>query len=141
MYLLDTNVISEPTRKKPSPKVLTWFKETPPESTYLSVLTIGEIAQGIAGLRVKGETGRADRTLEWLEDELLGVFAGRILGLDQDLLRLWGQVTGTAAAKGRPTPVLDSLLGVTALHNGMTLVTRNTADIEGLGVSVLNPWD
>lgn len=141
MYLLDTNVISEPTRKKPSAKVIAWFKETPPESLYLSVITIGEIEQGIAGLRTKGEIQRAEKTQAWLEEEMLANFVGRILALDQPLLRLWGNITGVAAAKGRPTPVLDSLLGATALHHRMTLVTRNTGDIEGLGVSRLNPWD
>lgn len=105
------------------------------------MITIGEIEQGIASLRIKGETRRAEKTKEWLEDELLGVFAGRVLGLDQSLLRLWGQITGTAAARGRPTPVLDSLLGTTALYHQITLVTRNIGDIEGLGVNVLNPWD
>lgn len=72
---------------------------------------------------------------DWLQAELPRFFAGRILNLDSPTADRWGRLV---AAAGRPA--IDSLLAATAAHHGLSLVTRNARDFEGLGIEVINPW-
>jgi predicted nucleic acid-binding protein len=67
-------------------------------------------------------------------------FEGRILPVDDDILDRWGRITGTAAAAGTPIPGIDAIFAATALHHGLTLVTRNDRHIQAAGVALLNPW-
>jgi len=137
-YLLDTCVICEPTRAKPSPRVLAWLREQPEETLFLSVLTLGEIRKGAALL----PAGPKRRALErWLERDLPERFSGRIVEVDADAADLWGRLIASAEAKGRPLPTLDSLLAATALSRGLTLVTRNTPDFTATGAELLDPWE
>lgn len=136
-WLLDTCVICEPTRARPSARVLAWLREQPEESLYLSVLTIGEIRHGCARL----PAGAKRKALEhWLEHVLPERFAGRILPVDGPVADHWGRLQAGADAKGRPLPTLDSLLAATAMTHGLVLVTRNTADFEPTDAELLNPW-
>lgn len=137
-WLLDTCVICEPTRKAPSPRVLAWLDRQAEESLYLSVLTLGEIRKGVALLPAGSKRKRLER---WLAHDLVERFAGRILPVDTGVADAWGRLQAAAETTGRPRPTLDSLLAATAQANGLTLVTRNTADFTGPGSEVLNPWD
>lgn len=74
------------------------------------------------------------------EDELLPRLRERILPIDAPVMKTWGQITGQARLRGRPTGYVDSLLAATALTHGPTLVTRTTADVVALPVLTLNPW-
>lgn len=133
-YLLDTNVLSEPRRKKPDAGVIEWFAERPASTLYLSVLTLGELRKGVASLE---DERRRTALLDWLETELPAFFAGRVLPIDGEVADRWGRIL---AAAGRPVPAIDSLLAATALHHGLTLVTRNVRDVAGLGLEIINPW-
>lgn len=133
-YLIDTNVISEFQRKAPAARVIDWLNERPASSLYLSVLTIGEIRKGV---ETDSDPLRRLRLLDWLEVQLPAFFAGRVLSIDTTVAQRWGQLVADA---GRPLPAIDSLLAATALAYGMVLVTRNTKDVEGLGLQVFNPW-
>lgn len=135
--LLDTNLISEATKPAPNPTVLTWLSQQNLAESYLSVITLGEIEQGIYRL---GDTQRAHRYRNWLEEGLRKDYAGRILALDEAVLQTWGRVTGEAIRQGRPPTLLDSLLAATAITFELTLVTRNTRDVATLPVSTFNPW-
>ncbi len=130
-FLLDTNVISEPRRKYPDKHVLAWLEAQRLQDAYLSVVTVGEITQGIARL---GESRRAEAYREWIENGLLADFAGRTLELGAEVMRTWGRVTGEAILSGHPVPLMDSLLAATAIAHDMTLVTRNTKDVAALPV-------
>jgi predicted nucleic acid-binding protein len=133
-YLIDTNVLSELRRKLPHPGVSAWFAQRPASSLYMSVLTLGELRKGIDGLNDE------DRKLvlsDWLHTELSMFFLGRVLSIDEQVADRWGQLV---AAAGRPLPAIDSLLAATALVHGLTVVTRNAKDFEGLGLAVINPW-
>lgn len=137
-WLLDTCVISEPTRAKPSMRVLDWLRNQPEETLYLSVLTIGEIRHGCARLPVGPKRKALER---WLEQVLPERFAGRILPVDAPVADWWGRLQAGAGACGRNLPTLDSLLAATALTHGLVLVTRNTADFEPTGAELLDPWN
>ena len=133
-YLIDTNVLSELRRKLPHPGVSAWFAQRPASSLYMSVLTLGELRKGIDGLN---DEDRKLALSDWLHTELSMFFLGRVLSIDEQVADRWGQL---GAAAGRPLPAIDSLLAATALVHGLTVVTRNAKDFEGLGLAVINPW-
>lgn len=133
-YLIDTNVLSELRRKKPHPGVSAWFAQRPAYSLYLSVLTLGELRKGIDGVN---DEARKLALYDWLHTDLSVFFLGRVLSIDEQVADRWGQLV---AAAGRPLPAIDSLLAATALVHGLTMVTRNAKDFEGLGLTVINLW-
>ena len=133
-YLVDTNVLSELRRKQPDARVVAWMEQRPAQALYLSVLTLGEIRKGIE--RLQGDA-RQSALLDWLEVELPRFCWGRVLAVDAHTADRWGRLQGSA---GRPLPAIDSLLAATALQHDLTLVTRNTADFDGMGVRLVNPW-
>ena len=136
-YLLDTCVISEPTKKRPSRKALTWLDVQDEMSLFLSVLTLGELHKGISKLP---RSRRKSQLHQWVEQDLPRRFTGRILPVDQEIAARWGRMTGEAEQAGHPIPVLDGLLAATALVAGMTLVTRNTPHMVHTGAMVFDPW-
>lgn len=133
-YLLDTNVLSELRRRTPDPKVVEWVERRPATTLHLSVLTFGELRKGIETLP-PGERRRG--LSDWLEVELTGFFAGRVLSIDVAVADRWGRLVAEAA---RPVPAVDSLLAATALVHGLVLVTRNLRDFGFTGLEVTNPW-
>jgi predicted nucleic acid-binding protein len=133
-YLLDTNVLSELRRKKPSTAVTAWINERAASTFFLSVFTLGELRKGIENL---SDDKRRRSLLDWLEVELPSFFTGRILSIDASVADRWGRMT---AAAGRPVAAVDSLIGATAAHYGLTIVTRNVRDYAELGLDVVNPW-
>lgn len=136
-FLLDTNVISELTKLRPEPKVVTWIQATDESLLFLSVLTIGEIRKGISSL----PSGNKRALLEsWLGNQLAVRFTGRILEIDFEIAERWGLLSAQTKASGAPLAVIDGLLAATALHHNLTFVTRNTNDVKLTGLSVFNPW-
>lgn len=133
-YLVDTNVLSELRRRDPDANVVRWLEARPATTLYLSVLTLGELRKGAAALP---EGVRKRRLLDWLEVELPGYFAGRVLPIDTHVTDRWGYLVAEA---GRPLAAIDSLLAATALTYGLTLVTRNLRDFQYPGLAVIDPW-
>jgi len=137
-FLLDTNCISEVMRVKPEPRVLQWMEAADEGLLYLSVLTLGEIRKGLAGL----PQGKRRTQLEaWLETELRARFSGRILPIDAAVADRWGVVAADAKRRGRALSTIDALLTATALHHNLTIVSRNVSDFSTTQVPVLNPWE
>lgn len=134
-YLIDTNVLSELRRKQPDLRVVAWLQARPPQSLFLSVLTLGEIRKGIEKV---ADLGRQQALLDWLEVELPNYFLGRLLNIDAHTADRWGRLMASA---GRPLPAIDGLLAATALQNDLTLVTRNIKDFAGLQVKLISPWE
>jgi toxin FitB len=133
-YLLDTNVISELVKKKPSRRVIRWIDSQPTEELYLSVLSLGEIRKGVTLL----EDGvRRNRLVDWLERDLTDWFGDRLLPIDAQVADRWGRLI---AQVGRPLPAIDSLIAATALQNDLRVATRNVADFQYGGIEVVNPW-
>jgi predicted nucleic acid-binding protein len=134
-YLIDTNVISE-IRKgaRCNANVARWWANVHDHELYLSVLVLGEIRKGIQLARRR--SAERARTLElWLGD-LCRAFDDRLLDVDRDIADEWGHMSGL-----RNVATIDGLLAATAKVRRMTLVTRNSSDVEGLGANVLNPFN
>jgi predicted nucleic acid-binding protein len=136
-YLLDTNVISELTKLQPESKVVSWFQATGEELLYLSVLAIGEIRKGINFLPRSNKRVLLE---SWLANDLVLRFAGRIIEVNLDIAERWGLISAQAKIAGTPLAVIDGLMAATALHHNLTLVTRNTKDVQVAGINTLNPW-
>ncbi len=136
-YLLDTNVVSEPTKAQPDPNVRDWFTSIPETQMFISVLTLGELKRGIAGLPASARRAR----LEGWFATLLERFGGRILPIDQAVADRWGVMVALAESAGKTLPGVDSLLAATALQHNLTLVTRDTSELAITGVQLFNPWE
>ena len=103
------------------------------DSLFLSILTLGELRKGVA-LKRKTDPTTADALGAWVA-ELEETFADRIVNIDAAVAKLWGELSSD-----RSRPVIDTLIGATALVHGMVLVTRNTKDLAGLDVALLDPF-
>jgi predicted nucleic acid-binding protein len=136
-FLLDTNCISEIMRVKPDPGVVQWIEDIDERRLYLSVLTIGEIRKGIAGLAAGKQRTRLET---WLELELNARFNDRILPIDEEIAERWGVLAAQSKARGKALAVIDGLLAATALHHNLVIVTRNTADFAETRVVMVSPW-
>ena len=137
-YLVDTNIPSELTRQQPDTRVTDFIRKAGRENLYLSVMTIGEIWKGIDLLpSSKKRTGLE----EWLDIQVRAWFSGRILPVTETIAARWGHLAATARKQGITLAVVDGVIAATAIEHGLTLVTRNTKDYSGLGVSLFSPWD
>ena len=133
-YMLDTNVLSELVKAKPNPQVLAWFDNTPDEALHVSVLTLGELREGVERLPVGP---RREKLRLWLETELPNWFGSRILPVTIEVADRWGRLTALA---GRPLAAIDSLIAATALVHGLRVVTHNTRDFALPGIEQIDPW-
>ena len=135
MFLLDTNVISE-LRKgdRCDARVAAWYAGTREADLFISVIVAGEIRKGVERLRPR-DPRQAEALEGWLH-EIERFYADRVLPIDARVADVWGRVSAI-----RPVPVVDGLLAASVLAHDMTLVTRNSSDVEGLGAAVLNPFD
>lgn len=134
MYLLDTNIFSELRKPEPNGGVRRWIDAVDNDQLFLSVLVLGELRHGLALKRRKDPTAAA-KLAAWI-DRVETLHRDRILRIDRRVARLWAEL-------GIPDPVppIDGLLAATALLHDLTLVTRNTRDVERTGARVLNPFD
>lgn len=136
-YLLDTNVVSEPFKRVPEPRVLRWLDERSPLDLCLSVLTLGELT---LGFELASSTTRRDALRTWVSHDLPRRFTGRILPVDEVVAREWGRLSAEGRLAGRELPAVDGMLLATARVHELTFVTRNLRDCAERGVEVFNPW-
>lgn len=136
-YLLDTCLVSELIKKRPEAKVVDWVRQQPEDRLYLSVVTLGELQKGIAKLK---DMQRARRLQEWLDEDLLERFAGRVLDVTPTVARIWGRLQGEAERRGYTLAVVDCLIASTAFDFGAAVVTRNVDDLAPSGIEIVNPW-
>ena len=137
MYLLDTDVISE-IRKgdKANLGVRAFFTDTSRESVdlYLSVVTIGELRQGVERIRHRGDEAQATRLERWLKQVTL-TYAESIIPFDEETAHVWGRLRVP-----NPENPLDKQIAATALIHGLTVVTGNTEHFAPTGARLLNPF-
>ena len=136
-YLLDTNLISEAIKPRPSPMVLDWLGQQSSSDLFIASFTIAEVWRGIL---IK-EPGRRKRDLEtWFAgpDGPGVLFAGRTLSFDERAALEWARITAENHLAGRPRGIADMIIAATALANDCTVVTLNERDFSGV-VDFLNP--
>jgi predicted nucleic acid-binding protein len=138
-FLIDTNVLSEYNRTGgPDAGVKRWLETTERQTQHVSIITLAEIQKGIELL----DQGKRRTQLEqWLTQDLEAWFSGRVLPVDRQVAMRWASLVAQGSRTGRPLPTVDSLIAATALVHGLTIVTRNTKDFEGIGAATINPWD
>lgn len=135
-YLIDTCVLSEYRKPFPEQRVLDWLAAQPDETMCVSVLTFGELEKGI----IRMPASQRKQNLTIFLGDLQRQFASNLLDLDLRVMRRWAAMIASLESKGRPMPVIDSLIAATALEHNLTIVTRNDADFADTGASVLNIW-
>ncbi len=137
-YLLDTNAVSETAKPRPSAGLMEFLSSVPLGETYLSVVTVGEIEYGVE------RTPDPVRRLQlraWADRLVEQDYRDRVLSVDREVMVTWAGLVLRSGKTPGQLPKMDTLLAATALHHGLTLVTRNTADFEVLGIPLLNPWE
>jgi len=135
--LLDTCVLSELQRPNGNPAVKEAVGELADDDIFVSVLTIGEIAKGVALLPSGKKKSRLQQWLTGLES----LFPQRILSVDIATSQIWGEVTARSRKNGVTLPAVDGLIAATALSHGLHLMTRNVSDFASTGVIIVNPWE
>ncbi|MBF6329521.1 type II toxin-antitoxin system VapC family toxin [Nocardia transvalensis] len=136
-FLLDTNAVSEVVKPEPDPGLMEWLDTVDEDRTYLSVITIAELRQGVDRLPNGSRRKRLD---QWLTTELSGRFGTRLIPVDEVVAHAWGRVRARTEAVGRLISPMDAFLAATAESHGLTLVTRNRKHFEVTGVSMVDPW-
>jgi len=135
--ILDTNVISEPMHPSPSATVLAWWAQQQSDTLFITTVTMAEISYGIE-LMPHGK--RRASLLAGAERMFGKVLVGRVLPFDENAARAFPQVAVHRRAQGRPIADLDAQIAAIAHSRNAVLATRNTADFEGCGVRLVNPW-
>jgi toxin FitB len=135
-YLLDTNIVSNPTKPIPSPHLLAWFDEQNDEDLFVASLTVAEVWRGIEQMAAGRRRVERER---WFagSNGPQSVFAGRILSFDVKAALVWGRLMAEGTNAGRPRSGLDMILAAVAESNGCTLVTDNEKHFAGL--KFINP--
>jgi predicted nucleic acid-binding protein len=134
--LLDTCVLSELQKPTRSGAVVAFIDGQPDGLLHVSVITIGEIAKGIALL----PDGLKKQTLESWRVTLAGQFEDRILPVDQETAEIWGELSAAEQKKGVAIPIADGLIAATAMRHGLHVASRDTLHFKAAGAMVINPW-
>lgn len=135
-FLWDTCVLSDLSKSSRVPAVVEFLATIPTEQTFISVITVGEIEYGLRRLPI----GRRRAELEAVMNEILDEFSPRILPIDAEVARVWGEIAANARQRGFNLDVADAQIAATALYHGLQVVTRNVKDFEPTGVRIVNPW-
>jgi predicted nucleic acid-binding protein len=136
-WLLDTNVLSELRRVRPSPKVVAFIKARPLDMLYISSVTLAEIRFGI---ELVAEPGRRAALNDWLTHKIRPMFERRVLPVSEDVMLKWRLLIEEGRKVGHTFSQPDLIIGATALEHGLTVVSRNTSEYEKARVPVVNPW-
>lgn len=137
MILVDTNVISEPLQPMPDRRVVDWMDAQAVETLFLSAITVAELRFGVAVLPA-GK--RRDRLAARLEQEVLPLFADRVLPFDLGASQSFATLMASARAKGETIGKADGLIAAIAASRGLAVATRDTAPFLAAGLAVIDPW-
>src|SRR5262245_51202375 len=123
-YLLDTNIVSEATKREPAPALMEWLGKQPDSDLFICTLTLAEIARGI----LEKPPGRKRRALDdWFRgpEGPPSLFRGRILSVDEEAGTNWARLMATGTGRGRPRSALDMIIAAIAVTHDFTVVTSN----------------
>ena len=133
MYILDTNVISAVRRPDRAPQVAAWLRGKAEQDLFLSVITLGEIEQGIRQQEVRDPAFASDLRI-WLDRTVL-LFSDRLLAFEAEDARIWGRLSAEIGHSGA-----DLMIAATALRHGAIIVTGNVSDFAPTRAAVENPF-
>jgi len=136
-WLLDTNVVSELRRPKPDRKVLAFLQSQQFETLYISVVSLAEIRFGI---ELAAEPSQRTRLTDWLTHKLRPMFEARTLPVSEDVILKWRLMVEEGRKRRVTHAQPDLFIAATALHHGLTVVTRDVAEFERAGATVHNLW-
>lgn len=137
MIILDTNVLSELMRRAPAGKVVEWVAAQPATSLFTTSITQAEILHGLMLL----PPGRRRSGLEAAATSMFALdFGGRILGFGTDAAPVYAQIASQRRRAGRPISHFDAQIAAIARFTGASIATRNVADFEACGVTLVDPW-
>jgi len=137
-WLLDTNVISELRRPRPNARVRSFVARQRLEDLFVSSVTFAEIRFGIEKL---GEPAQRTELTDWLQHRVRPMFGQRILEVSEDVMFRWRVLVEEGRKSGHTYSQPDLIIAATALHHGLTVVTRDTRDYELARVPLINPWE
>jgi predicted nucleic acid-binding protein len=138
MIILDTNVISELTKPKPSPAVVAWLNRQSRDALYITAITIAEIGAGVCKL----DHGKRRSDLEKRHEEFVDLFTGRILPFDLMAAMIFGPTIGDARAKGIAISFQDGLIAsIARMQQSACVATRDVRPFSEANIEVINPWD
>ena len=137
-WLIDTNVVSELRRARPSPKVRAFVAGQPGDVLFTSDVTFAEVRFGIE--RITDAVRRAD-LVHWLDRTLRPLFAGRVLPVTEDALLRWRLMLEAGRAAGHTFSEPDLLVAALASLADHIVVSRDTSEFVAAGVPVFDPWD
>jgi predicted nucleic acid-binding protein len=137
-WLLDTNILSEGREPRLNPRVIAFYHRQPLNQLYISVVNIAEIRFGI---ELQEDPARRAELNDWLTLTLRPAFAGRILPVTEDILLKWRLLLEDGRKIGHTYSHPDLMLAATALHHGLTIVTRDRSDFDKARALVFNPWE
>jgi len=136
-WLLDTNIVSEIRRPQPEPRVLAFIAVQPLRLLYVSTITFAEIRFGIELL---DDAGRRAELNQWLASIVRPMFEGRVLAVTEEVMLKWRLLVEEGRKSGHTFSQPDLIIAATALHHGLTIVSRNISDYRRTRVGVFNPW-
>ncbi len=136
-WLIDTNVISETKRRRPSENVLEWIRSSQLSQLFTSKMNLAELAYGAS--TVSDILKRRDLE-HWIETIVRPWFAGRIFEIDENILLRWRIITRDRELAREPSPGVDLLIAAVAQEHQLGIVTRDTVPFVACGLPVLNPW-
>jgi len=137
-WLLDTNVLSELRRPRPEPRVVTFVAGCPLDQLYISVVSLAEIRFGIERV---GDPARQVELNHWLTHKVRPMFGDRVLPISEDIMVKWRILVEQGRKVGHTFSQPDLIIAATALHHGLTVVSRDRAEYDKAGVPVISPWD
>jgi predicted nucleic acid-binding protein len=137
-WLLDTNVLSELRRPKPEPRVVDFVARCPLDQLYISAVTLAEIRFGI---ELVDEPNRRAELNDWLTHKVRPMFDHRVLQVTEDIMLKWRLLVEEGRKTGHTFSQPDLIIAATAIHHGLTVVTRDRSDYDKARVPVVNPWD
>lgn len=137
-YVLDTNVVSELMRPHADATVLKRLVALDDSAWFITSMTEAELRHGLALLPAGKKKQRLDAAMQAL---LITDFGGRILAFDSAASVYYAQCMAVRVKAGRPLQVQDAMIAACCLAHVATLITRNTKDFEGLGLTLVNPWE
>ncbi len=137
MYLLDTNIVSESSKKQPDANLGKWYKRISVDESRISSVSIGEIRRGIVAL----DLGTRKTELELWYEHLRPSFENRIIAPDAAVFNCWAQEIERLKRIRRTPQILDALIAATALTHNLVMVTRNVEDFSIFNLKIINPFE